>query len=244
MRTNRFSIVEEGKPLWPESYLARPIDPNHCKNVLEGAYDVPYWPEKPPVILDIGANIGAFTRWAVKRWPGCTVHAYEPQPDNYKLLEQTVSNLDVINCVHTYPKAVTDKNGTGKLFNHAFNCGEFSFFRQGGDAESREPKDIVEVETIAGMDLPKADILKLDCEGSEGSILASLYAANRLMDFSAIMLEYHNEQDGINIRNGLEFNGFTVTGEDAMAQHRGELQFVRNDLLPVTDLDETSHHAK
>jgi FkbM family methyltransferase len=239
MSTDRFSIIEEGKPLWPESYLSRPLDPNHCKNVLEGCYDVPYWPEKPPVILDIGANVGAFTRWAVKRWPGCTVHAYEPQPENFRLLEQTAAATDTVGAIHLHQQAVADKTGKRTLFNQCFNCGEYSFYLQGGT--DREPQDKVEVDTIAGMDLPKADILKLDCEGAEGAILASLYAANRLMDFSAIMLEYHNAEDGVNIRHGLEFNGFTCTGEDAMAEHRGELQFLRNDLLPVTEYDEQNN---
>lgn len=238
MSQDRFSIVEVGKPLWPVSYLARPIHPDHCKNVLEGCYDVPWWPEKPPVILDIGANIGAFTRWAVKRWPGCIVHAYEPQPDNFKLLEQTAKDTDTINCIHLYQQAVYNSAGKKLLFNPAYNCGEFSFFRQGTD---RPVNGEIEVETIAARDLPKADILKLDCEGSEGAILADLYNANRLSEFSAIMLEYHNAEDGVNIRHGLEFNGFTVTGEDAMAEHRGELQFLRNDLVPISEFDEQNN---
>ena len=39
-----------------------------------------------PVILDIGANVGSFAAWALKRWPGAHVHCYEPLPDNMLVL--------------------------------------------------------------------------------------------------------------------------------------------------------------
>jgi hypothetical protein len=34
--------------------------------VLAGEYDIPYR-HKAPVILDIGANVGSFAAWALKR---------------------------------------------------------------------------------------------------------------------------------------------------------------------------------
>jgi FkbM family methyltransferase len=236
--TDRFSIVEEGKPNWPEEYMARLGSQKHCEDVLAGSYDIPWWPEKAPVILDIGANVGAFTRWAAKRWPGCIIHAYEPHPDNFALLEKTAAATDTIGCIYLHRQAVLNENGKKILFNPAHNCGEFSFYRQGTD---RPIHGEVEVEVIDGKDLPKADILKMDCEGSEGAILTQLYNSNRLGEFSAIMLEYHNEQDGINIRNGLEFNGFTLVGEHVPFPNRGELQFLRNDLVPVSEFDEQNH---
>ena len=34
----------------------------------------------PRTVIDIGANKGQFTLFALEAWPGCTVHAFEPQP--------------------------------------------------------------------------------------------------------------------------------------------------------------------
>ena len=55
---------------------------HHVQKVLDGEYEVPY-EAILPVILDIGANVGSFAAWALKRWPGCHVHCYEPLPDNF-----------------------------------------------------------------------------------------------------------------------------------------------------------------
>ena len=34
----------------------------------------------PRTVIDIGANKGQFTLFALEAWPGCAVHAFEPQP--------------------------------------------------------------------------------------------------------------------------------------------------------------------
>jgi hypothetical protein len=52
----------------------------HVQKVLDGEYEVPYRATRP-VILDIGANVGSFAAWALKRWPGAHVHCYEPLPE-------------------------------------------------------------------------------------------------------------------------------------------------------------------
>lgn len=53
------------EPLWPESFLSPDLGPDHCRDVLEGCYDVPF--NHSPKVIDIGANVGAFARWAKKR---------------------------------------------------------------------------------------------------------------------------------------------------------------------------------
>ena len=102
----------------------------HVQKVLGGEYDIPYR-HSAPVILDIGANVGSLAAWALKRWPGCYVHCYEPLPDNFALLGRN-------------------------------NCGEASFYDIG-----EQTTDTVEVETRAPSVLPKAQIVKIDTEGSE-----------------------------------------------------------------------------
>jgi FkbM family methyltransferase len=44
------------------------------------------------VILDIGANVGSFAAWALKRWPGAHVYCYEPLPNNFALLKKISAN--------------------------------------------------------------------------------------------------------------------------------------------------------
>lgn len=227
-KRDRFSIVEEGVALWPPEYLSKTLAPDHCADVLRGSYDIPWWPSEPPVILDIGANVGAFVRWAVKRWPGCTLHAYEPEPGNFKLLLETVRTLGLKECIHIRNQAVDREAKFATLANYAWNCGEFSLYKQ---ETGREPSGAVEVEVIAAASLPIADIIKIDAEGSETAIIPALAASGALAHVSAVMFEYHNADDGLNLRIGLELNGFELVGENILAPHRGELQFMRKTLL-------------
>jgi len=42
--------------------------------ILAGGYDIPMLELKGELkILDIGANVGAFSMWAAQKWPGCQI---------------------------------------------------------------------------------------------------------------------------------------------------------------------------
>lgn len=77
---------------WPESF---PVDHLHQGAELAGCYDVPVFEKevRPPVVLDIGADVGAFAIWACKRWPGAHIHSYEERPNLFQCLENTQERL-------------------------------------------------------------------------------------------------------------------------------------------------------
>ena len=79
-------------PLWLESPEAMqgPI-----AEVLAGEYEAGFSGEGL-TILDIGANVGAFSLWADMRWPGSTIHAYEPHPETFRLFQRNVAGRDNI----------------------------------------------------------------------------------------------------------------------------------------------------
>lgn len=222
-----FSILRPGEPLWPADYISTRLRADHCADVMGGCYDVPVEFDKPPVILDIGANVGAFARWADKRWPNCQIFCFEPNPDNYAMLERTLMDLRGAKLNWLYPssQAVGAKAGRQTLTEGEFNCGEWSLHT----GKSGRPG--IEVDVIAPTDLPKADILKIDAEGSEVDILMGLQNAGRLGESSAIMLEYHAIESGQSIADGLPLNGFVEVGRQVHSEHRGVLRFVRRDLL-------------
>jgi FkbM family methyltransferase len=159
----------------------------HLKHVMAGEYDVPGAEfSGPPVILDIGANVGAFALWAMKRWPGCTVHCYEPAREAYADL---LSNLAALPTPALRARAIARKFAVGdpaltKLMHGTHNIGEASFYVNPCINEA----DFEEVEVIAPADLPAAHVVKLDCEGSEGVIVRGLRLAPQLL-----LAEYHNE---------------------------------------------------
>lgn len=78
--------------LWPADFK---IPDLHQSDVLGGCYDFPgeLDEEKAPTIIDLGADCGAFVRWAQKRWNGPTIHAYESRPDSLTMLQETAKGL-------------------------------------------------------------------------------------------------------------------------------------------------------
>jgi FkbM family methyltransferase len=157
----------------------------HVLAVLNGEYAAPVDFDKPPAVLDVGANIGAFTIWAAQRWPGARVTAYEPHPDNAKVWRENCADLVSAGRASLVEAAVTDYDGQAELHDGRNNCGEASLvFRF--QTPSRH------VRTIAGRNLPRCDVLKIDTEGSERMVLADYRFRT---DCNLIMLEYHSEAD-------------------------------------------------
>jgi FkbM family methyltransferase len=202
--------------LWPEYYG---LAPDHCISVLNGEYDIPY--EGEPVILDIGANVGAFARWAKGRWPNSTIHSYEPHPKNHELLCKTVVNFGLKD-VSVYNLAVADREGEFELHHNGFNCGEWSLAVNA--ATHGEP---IKVQCVDAATLPEADIIKVDTEGAEPIILARLARCGKLQRTSAIMLEYHSSSVVQLLIDGLAHSGFKKIAQQEFAEHRGILKFMR-----------------
>lgn len=208
--------------LWPADYG---VSADHCGDVLRGSYEVPFTPEKALRILDIGANVGAFCIWAAKRWPGCTIDAYEPHPGTFKLLRRTIVEKNV-HGVTLHEQGVHEKAERVKIFSGPNNIGEASVVIQHEGVKS------FMVDLIAANELPFADILKMDTEGCEAPIIRALSDSGRLEKFSAVMMETHGPADQDYIMGRMAAAGFTITKKNQWHANRCELCWVRADLLP------------
>jgi len=45
------------------------------------------------VVFDVGANIGEVTRQVAKRFSGATIHAFEPDPETFKILQANTNKI-------------------------------------------------------------------------------------------------------------------------------------------------------
>lgn len=224
--------------IWPDDFYGPLLSSDHCRDVLAGSYDVPFMPKDAPVILDIGANVGAFARWAALRWPGSKIHCYEPAPENFKKLRRTVADIGTAE-VLTHNEAVADAQGVAKLTIGGLNCGEFSIcYNESIKGET------VDVDVIAAKDLPKADILKIDAEGAEHAILHGLKEAGRLGEFSAIMLEYHSAFIRDDLTKLLQEAGLQEIGHKVFGEHRGEIKYMSKDKIEDFGLGKIDLKAK
>ncbi|WP_194460280.1 FkbM family methyltransferase [Bradyrhizobium sp. CCBAU 53421] len=193
----------------------------HLELIQRGEYDVAYNHPRP-IILDVGANVGGFAIWAVKRWPGCEIYCYEPLPDNFAMLEPNVGTLRdsrVSSGIHVHNFAVGDPTHT-RMFLGKNNCGEASFFDLGEQAGSS-----VTVVTRPPEVMPPAQILKIDTEGCEIEILSGL----RSIDYDVVLLEYHSER---NRREAdLLLRDYALVGGYARNFHRGILKYMHSRLI-------------
>jgi len=152
------------------------------KEIVEGEYDLDL-NLKHPVIADVGANLGIFTLWALRRWPDAFVYCYEPSIYNFHFLKQ---NFDGNSQVKLFNFALGKTTRT-KLFKGRSNCGQASFFKTSEQQDSYEI-----VKTKSPSVIPKdCDILKIDTEGCEVEILSGLKDRR----FRAVLVEYHSEVD-------------------------------------------------
>ncbi len=126
-------------------------------------------------VVNIGANIGYYTLIAANKvGPNGKVYAFEPEPQNYKLLVKNIEENGYKNVV-AIQAAVSDKRGTRELFLDRLNLGAHSL----AEKNIREKNRFVEIETNSldnflekySKGFFKADLILIDTEGSEGLIL-------------------------------------------------------------------------
>lgn len=189
----------------------------HLQDIFDGEYDLPvHWTNL--IILDCGANVGAFSVWASHRFPGSLIHAFEPNPDaTPELLENTYA-YNVI----THHVGV-GKPGMRPLYDGVNNLGEASLFKGSGVTKDTGRH----VEIIEPLEMPVADILKIDTEGAEIEILQPLIRGGR--KFRAVMIEYHREDDRKLIDEIL--SDYVLIGLHAYQSCRGVVKYIHRDWI-------------
>lgn len=66
---------------------------------------------EPDCLLDVGANIGIMTCHMARRFPSATIIAFEPIPDNFRVLERVIASYRLKN-VNPRQLALGDREGT------------------------------------------------------------------------------------------------------------------------------------
>ncbi len=154
---------------------------NFCELILADCYQILNHPKsfKSLVIVDIGANVGMFSKICTLKYPNAEIYAYEPNPKSIKWLEMNSEGTNI----QVFPVAVWNSLGTVKL---DINCDSIDVrVSDGGNIEvmSISPEQVAEGKQI--------DILKLDCEGAEWQILNNYSLLKRS---KYLYMEYHLNQ--------------------------------------------------
>ena len=137
--------------------------------------------KKNDITIDVGANIGYYTLLMAKM--GAFVHSYEPEPNNFKLLSKNVHQNNFSKYVTLNNKAVSDFNGTSKLFLSQDTPGEHKL-----NYDRFKNNEFIEVPVIK-LELDRIDFAKIDAEGTELNVLKGMKVLPE-----KILIEFHAKQ--------------------------------------------------
>lgn len=139
-----------------------------------------------PVLFDVGANVGNYSKLLKKIFPNSKVYAFEPHPGNY----QKINKLNIDN-LHTFNLALGNDEKVVELYDFASSEGTelASIFHDvisdihkrdvsSFSVNMRKIDDVCDAEGIKNI-----DFLKIDTEGNE---LFVLEGAKRLLENKAI----------------------------------------------------------
>lgn len=151
-----------------------------------------------PNIVDVGGHIGSFTKLSAWKWPYARIYTYEANPRNWELLERNIS--DIRHKVTLFKGALVGKEPVNKRLvikgdeaDRVTGGWGIIYSPEEYDVESSTASEKIENFYSIGSllhGLDKIDILKLDCEGSEWSILDEM-TEQQLHQVDYIVCELH-----------------------------------------------------
>ena len=202
---NPLDLVLQYLGLWKHPYIAyrmragdtiiartdTPDDREMLREVFGKDNDyASYTPGNDDTVLDIGAYIGGFTLLAARTCK--RVIAYEPHPDNFRLLNVNLQLNGLSRKAVAYPFAVSDAPGKKTLHVGDFRMG-FSLYKDWGP-RPRDGEIQVECITLSQVmesnKLDRVDLLKMDCEGAEYPIIMGA-DKKTLSKIRRMIIEHH-----------------------------------------------------
>jgi FkbM family methyltransferase len=150
----------------------------YAEVVVEDCYEIFDYAKRanPKVIVDIGANLGMFSKLCSLLFPQADIYAYEPNPSALEWLRRNAEGTEI----QVFPCAVGQSSGMVKLDTSCDST--IGHITEAGD---------LSVQCIAASNIAtgrQIDFLKMDCEGSEWAILQDPTLLNRTTE---ACLEFH-----------------------------------------------------
>jgi len=142
----------------------------------EYALDVP----EPRLVVDAGAHIGLASVYFAQRWPRAKIIAIEPDGSNFRVLQRNIQPFPNIVPIQS---GVWSRDTRLKIENPDADTWSFRVI------ESPDGFPAITIDTIIQR-YGRIDLLKLDIEGSERTVLE--HSAKWISEISTLVIELHD----------------------------------------------------
>ncbi|TXH95448.1 MAG: FkbM family methyltransferase [Pseudorhodobacter sp.] len=140
---------------------------------------LPHW--QAETVLDVGANIGQSARGFARFWPEARIHSFEPVPDTFARLTETVRDLPRVSA---HNLALGRSSGTAEMTDLAQSVQNRIITEPG--AEGR-PTQTVQIQRGADFcqanGIKRISYLKIDTEGHDLDVLRGFTGMFKRIDF-------------------------------------------------------------
>lgn len=184
-----------------------------------------------PTVIDIGANVGFFSLYALTKFKNPRLISFEPIEKNYRQLIKNVPPQENKN-VQLLNKAVSDSEGEIHMMldSSADFTTSATIFNHTTEKDRVSVKSTTLPKIFEEYKLQKVDLLKLDCEGAEYCILYNTPDA-LFEKINCISLETHpgleQHESNAALAAYLQKKGYRVsTGKDLLWAHKPLEQWV------------------
>lgn len=149
------------------------------------------------VCVDCGANIGVYTLLMAET--GATVHAFEPDPNARRVLNQRVRGFKN---VRVHAAAVSARDGSADLFFHQNSARDPVHYSQGSSLLSIKQNVGSRSTSVEIVDLNRfinelgrdVSLLKMDIEGAEIEVLNHMIDGGSLAHVKRAFVELHDRK--------------------------------------------------
>jgi FkbM family methyltransferase len=160
-----------------------------------------------PCVLDVGANVGQFAATFLWRFPGSRIWSFEPNAGIVRLLRQNASSVEHW---QVFPWGIGADDGDATLWSVEEKSAQASLFRSNAVADLRKGDaraHSVQIRSLTrdladSIQIPECvDLIKIDVEGAEESVLRGLAAVR--WRYMAIELSLDRE-GGLRLEQALD----------------------------------------
>jgi FkbM family methyltransferase len=147
--------------------------------------------KKGGVVVDVGANIGMFSAYALKH-KASKVFSIEPAFDTFERLKKNVGTFENVTLIN---KGISKEKGKSYLFASPHSSGISSGFFS-NNHNDQTPKQTINTIDFTSLikehDIKKIDFLKIDCEGAEIDLFENVSEDYLENNINKIVCEIHS----------------------------------------------------